>query len=105
MTRERWQDFVGLVKDKFTVVAEGRESFDDRPGTREFIEFQGPLGHVRCELQVHPRIVGKRAIGGHRVGSGSKVQYEYSPDEETATLKVFKRVGDRWEPIDASLFS
>lgn len=104
MTEERWIDLVSTIKDKFPVTAEGKTDREDGPGTVTFIEFTGPMGSMRLEFDVHPVITGKRAIGGHRVGSGSKVQYEYSDTEEAHTFHVFQRQGEEWVEIDAHAF-
>lgn len=105
MTRERWNDFLATAKDRFTVTAEGKEPREEgEPGAVEFIEFDSPLGHIRCEYEWHPRIIGKRALGGHKVGVGGRVKYEYDPHEETATLRVWKKVGADWEEVDAGMF-
>ena len=105
MTRERWEDISAMIKDKFAVVSEGKEELTDSPGTVEFVEFNGPLGHLRCEYTVRPTITGKRAIGGHKVGSGSKVQYEFSDKDETAFFKAYKSVNGEWEEMSSSMFS
>lgn len=106
MTRERWLDFVAMAKDKFTITAQGKGPRDEgEPGGIEFMEFESPIGPVRCEYEWHPKIIGKRAIGGHKVGVGARVKYDYDPHEETAQLYVFKKVGGEWQEIDASMFA
>lgn len=105
MTKERWMDFVSLAKDKFTITAEGTRPRDDGdPGAVEFIEFTGPLGKIRCEYEWHPKIIGKRALGGHKVGVGARVKYEYDPHEQTGELTVFAETDGAWKEIDASMF-
>lgn len=104
MTRERWEDLTSMIKDKFELVGDGREPREDGPGEVEWIEFKGPLGLLRCEFTTHPKILGKKAIGGHRVGSGAKVQYQYDMSEETSSLNIYKRVGDDWEEIKPDVF-
>ena len=104
MTRERWDDFISTVKDSFEILNEGSEPLEDRPGRREFIEFQGPLGHVRLELITANVITGKRGMGGHKVGAGTGVKYEYSDTEQSTRFVAYKKVGDEWQEIDASMF-
>ncbi|MBI3572600.1 MAG: hypothetical protein HY092_00165 [Candidatus Kerfeldbacteria bacterium] len=104
MTKERWAELTGMIKDAYPVVAEGTEPREEGPGTIEFIEFQGPLGHIRLELSIHPAVVGKRAIGGKKMGAGAKVQYEYSQSDEVMSFSAWRRVNDAWEPVDASTF-
>ncbi len=106
MTRERWDEFVGRVKDKFTVITQGTEPRDEgEPGGIEFLEFESPLGVIRCEYEWHPKIIGKRALGGHKVGVGGRVKYEYDPHETTGQLTVLQAAGDEWQEIDAGMFA
>lgn len=105
MTRDRWLDIKATIKDKFTILEEGTEAREEGPGQIEFIEFDGPLGRLRCEYESHPKIIGKRALGGHKVGVGGRMKYEYDPHEETATFTVWKFTNGDWEELQGDLFS
>ncbi len=100
MTHDRWLDTKAMIEDKFTVTAQGQERLDDGPGTFEFLEFTTPAGSMRFEYELRPRITGKHALGGHKVGVGSRVAYEYSPDEQVGRLTVLKKVNGLWQEMD-----
>ena len=53
MTQDKWQNIVGLIKDKFAVEDEGREELEDIPrASVEFIIFAGPLGRMKLEARL-----------------------------------------------------
>ena len=104
MTTERWLDLVTTIQDKFTDARRGKETLDEEPGQREFIEFTSPAGQIRLEFVTRPRIIGQKALGGRRVGSGNSVQYQYSADEDVHELTALRKVNGEWQEIDASSF-
>ncbi|MBI5733562.1 MAG: hypothetical protein HY973_01275 [Candidatus Kerfeldbacteria bacterium] len=100
MTYERWQDICESVKSKFKVQAEAQEPSADGHGHVEFLEFSGPLGEMRLELAVRPRVKDVKTIYSKRMGSQSTVQYEYDDSVHTLTLHVFRRsTGGDWQEI------
>ena len=102
MTIERWQDIQSLVKEKFKLINEGAEQLEEGPGSLEFMEFEGPLGTMRCEFIVRPKVLDQRGMGGH--GVGRKIHTHYSADETTSSFHVFKLVNGDWEEIEAEMF-
>ena len=106
MTYERWQDICESVKSKFKVQAEGQAPSEDGHGHVEFLEFNGPVGEIRLELAVRPRVKEVKTIYSKRMGSQSTVQYEYDESVHTLTLHAFRRVaGGDWEEINSSTFA
>ena len=103
MTEDRWKDIRALVKERFRLIEEGEEQLEDSPGQIQFVEFEGPLGTMRCEFIVRPKVLDKRGMGGH--GVGRKVHYHYSDTETSSTFHVYKHVNGAWEEIDASIFT
>lgn len=104
MTRERWDDLVSTIRDAYPILQDGKEQLEDRPGEKEFIEFTGPVGTIRLEYITAAVVIGKRGMGGHKVGAGSSVQYEYSPDETSHKFLAFRQVNGTWQPIDVNSF-
>lgn len=100
MTPDRWLDTKAMITEKFTVTTKGVDRLEEGPGTLEFLEFDSPVGTMRLEYELRPRITGKHALGGHKVGSGSRVAYEYSPDEQVGHLTVLKLVNGDWQELD-----
>jgi hypothetical protein len=104
MTRDRWLETLTSIVDRFPVLNRGEEPLDGEPGKVEFVEFTGPAGDIRLEFVTRPRIVGKKALGGRRVGTAASVSYQYSPDEEVHELTALRRVNGVWQEVDASSF-
>lgn len=100
MTPERWLDTKAMILDRFGVTAQGQERLEDGPGTVEWLEFTTPAGAMRFEYELRPRITGKHAVGGHKVGVGARVAYEYSPDEHVGHLTVLKNAHGLWQEVD-----
>ncbi len=90
MTYERWQTLRESLKDKFTVTAEGTEELEPGPGRCEFFECTTPLGQVRLELAVRPRVLEKKTYFSKRAGSSTTVEYKYDENEHTLTLKAYR---------------
>lgn len=92
MNEDKWKDTVAHIKDNFEVLHTATEDLgeDSGPGSREVIEFQGPLGKMRLEYITQPLVVDKRTIGSRRIGSDVKIEYKYSDTETVNKLKVFK---------------
>ncbi len=104
MTRDRWLDTITSIVDRFPVLDRGQQPLDGEPGTVDYIEFTGPTGDIRLEFVTRPRIMGKKAHGGRRVGTAASVSYEYSADEEVHELSALRKVNGQWEEIDSSAF-
>ena|SRR3989339_188464 len=111
MTQDKWQNIVGLIKDKFAVEDEGKEELEDIPnGYVEFIIFTGPLGKMKLECTTKPVVLDKKSIGSKRIGSEATVQYIYSATEFFSTFKAFQwsEPNDDWvelAPEAAGAFS
>ncbi len=107
MTREKWKDIIGNIKDNFNVLDEGNEHIDEEGGIDiEYIEFEGPLGKIRLEYVCKPVILDKKTIYSRRIGSETKVEYVYG-DEKTCRLMAYKwdDDSDEWIEMDESLFN
>ena len=107
MTPERWQDIVGNIKDNFTVEDEGSEHIDDEGGVEvKYVIFLGPLGRMRLEFITKPVILDKKTSYSKRIGSETKVDYVYSPDERSYLLKVYKwdEAQEEWVEVEGSNF-
>lgn len=93
-----------MVKQKFTVLNEGKEDLEDIPnGTREFIEFESPQGRMLLEYIVKPAVLDKRTVYSKLGKTAGAVQYTYSQDEFVRRLEAYKwneTTGD-WEEVRA----
>lgn len=108
MTREKWEEITAMVNAKFKVLKhESRQ--EDREGGAEIEEivFEGPLGTMKLEYILRPIVLDKKVIYSNRIGSDTKVEHIYSPDEKSASMKAFKWDDNQesWLEISAESFS
>lgn len=107
MTREKWQNIIGNIKDNFLVEEEGKKREEEMGGINiEFIIFKGPLGRIKLELISKPIILDKKIIYSRRIGSETKVDYVYG-EEKSLKLKAYKWNAnqDDWVEMEAGMFS
>ena len=90
MTKEKWEEIKGQIKDSFGVQEEKKEDLDFGPGEKEIILFNGPLGKMKLEFITRPVVLDKRAIASRRIGSHRTVEYIYSDTEKSYTMKAYK---------------
>ena len=60
MREEKWQDIKGQIKDDFELLEEKKEPLgEDRPGDKEIIVFNGPIGKMKLEFSCkrHPNAI------------------------------------------------
>jgi hypothetical protein len=107
MTKDRWLDIKGNIKDKFKIEDEGNEHVEDEGGVDiEYLIFQGPLGRMRMELVSRPVVLDKKTNYSKRIGSETEVKYIYSETERNEKLFVYKWEEDQddWIEIEAKNF-
>lgn len=104
MTTERWLDIVATVTEKFPDAQRKKEPLPDGPGSVDALEFTSPVGRVRLEFTTHPRVIGKKAFGGRRVGTATSVSYQYDPNEDVHEMIAYRQEQGEWREIDASAF-
>lgn len=107
MTKERWDDLVATILDRFPVDNRGHEPLeeDEGPGKRDFVEFTSPAGKMRLELVTKPVVLGKHTFGGRKVGTATGVSYDYSTDEFNHSLHAYQWKNEVWDEIDARAFA
>lgn len=106
MTPEKWENLIDNIKDKFEVEEHKNEHLDEHGGTDiEFIIFKGPLGRMKLEFIIKPRVLDKKTTYSRRIGSETAVEYIYSEDEKTHKLMAYKwdDFQNDWVEIDAIL--
>ena len=91
MSPEKWKSIKGQILDNFKNVEEAKESLvEPEVGEREMLEFDGPLGRMRIEFITRPVILDKVTHGSRRIGSEHGVEFIYSEDEFSHTLRAYK---------------
>jgi len=107
MTPEKWQNILGNIKDNFEYENESKEHLDEEGGIDiESIEFKSPMGRIRLEYVTKPIVLEKKTTYSKRIGSDTKIDYVYSPDEKTCRLIAYKwnEESKDWEEMDANKF-
>ncbi len=104
MTRDKWEQIKGQVKDSFSVITEGTESGEIEDELIDFIEWQGRDGYEwRAEWHDKPKMKAKKTIYSRRAGSQTVEQIEYDPEERVQFVRFFRRLAgdEEWQLIDA----
>ncbi|KKQ60294.1 MAG: hypothetical protein US81_C0025G0001, partial [Parcubacteria group bacterium GW2011_GWE2_38_18] len=107
MTKERWQEILGQIKDSFSIEEEGSEHLEEEGGVDiDFVVFNGPLGRMKLELISRPVVLDKKTIYSKRIGSNAQVEYVYSDHERSFKLMAYKwdESADDWIEMDAKNF-
>jgi hypothetical protein len=102
VTDEKWQTIVNQLKETYTILDEGREDLEDRPGSREFFCFVGPGDQkMQIERLSYPPVTGKKTRGGSRVGAASSVEYEYSETDIVHRIVLYRwdDATQEWEEV------
>jgi hypothetical protein len=106
MTDDKWLTILERVKEQFSVLDEGVEEFDDRPGTMAFMTFVGPGDQkMRVERMVYPPVIGKNTSGSRRIGSDTRVEYQYSDTDMVDRLGVsrWSNADDAWVEVKGDM--
>lgn len=106
MQPEKWQEIRVKIKNGFTEVAESKTHDEERREETEVLEFIGPLGKMKVEWTVKPKIIDKKTSYSNRIGSNVIIDYVYSADEFNYIFKAYKwneREND-WEEIKSESF-
>ncbi len=100
MTNEKWEETVGLIKEKFGIKNQFKELIDDG-GEKETIEFQGPLGLMRLERTVKPKVLGVKTLYSKRAGTAAKkVKPTLSAEEKVSFVEAFVFQNEQWVEIE-----
>lgn len=91
MTYDQWKDLQTRIDDKFQDVKRGKSALPDGPGELEFVEFKSPMGLVRLELWIRPKVLERKTIYSHRMNTAATVQYTYDETEHTFTFKAYRQ--------------
>jgi len=107
MTKEKWQNILGQVKDSFTILEEGTEELEDEGGVEiEFVVFNGPLGKMRLEFVTKPVLLDKKTTYSNRVGAETKIDYVYSDSETSSKMQAYKwsENDNEWVEMESANF-
>lgn len=105
MTKDRWDDLVATIRDRFPDNTRSTEPLEGEPGQCEAIEFTSSAGKMRLEFITRPVITGRHIGGGRRMGVATNVTYDYSADEMSHSLHAYQWLNGAWDEIDANAFA
>jgi len=88
MTDEKWQQISALIESKFTVEEHNEE--DLNPGHLEYYIFTGPLGRLKLERTIRPKLLDRKVYASKRIGGSSAEEMIYSNDEEVSFIKAYR---------------
>jgi hypothetical protein len=92
MNIQDWPDFIGRIKDSFSVIAEGKAPGDAHEEEIDFIEWQAaPDKQMRAERHRKPKVSHTKTIYSRRIGSQVHEKPVYVEGEEIVFVKVFER--------------
>ena len=106
MTEEKWQDIIFNIKEKFEVLNEDSGELEGVPGSFESLEFESPLGKVKIERVIKPKLLEEKTITSKRIGADVRVEKIYSEDETVSFIRAYKKNNqtDAWEEINSHNF-
>ncbi len=107
MTQEKWENLIKMIEKNFSIknrMSEEIELGDKDNGEKllekkEIIEFESPMGEIRLERSIKPRLLDKKTIYSKRIGSETKVEYIYSDEETVDQMKAYKWGNNIWTEI------
>jgi len=109
MNDERWDNLTKMIDAKFEIEEDYIEEIpeEDGGGNVDIIIFNAPIGKVKLERYLRPIVLSKKTIYSKRGGSDTSVQYEYSQDETSQSLKAYKwdDFNDHWQEIKSDNIS
>jgi hypothetical protein len=107
MTKDKWEEIVDKLAGKFSDFEKYTKNLDDDSGgSKEVVEFTGPLGKMKLEFTTKPRLLGEKTSYSKRIGANVQVEKQYDPDNEVSFMKAYKQdLAGVWEEMNAAAFS
>ncbi len=103
MTNEKWTEVKNMVKEKFGIKDEYEEELEEG-GIAETIEFEGPLGFMKIERTVKPKVLNVKTNYSRRKGvTASKIEQVTSETEMVKFVKAYVWKDERWVEMEMPL--
>ena len=100
MTDEKWEETIGMIKEKFELKDRYKEELENG-GEVEIEEFQGPLGLMRLERTERPKVVGVKTTYSRRAGTSATQEKQITSDKETVKfVKAYVFEDDDWVEME-----
>lgn len=81
MTDEKWEETIEQIEEKFGIKDRFKEKIEGG-GIKETIEFDGPVGRMRLERTVKPKVLGIKTFYSRRAGTVAKKMRQITSDSE-----------------------
>lgn len=99
MTDERWEQITKLIETNFK--PEEHQTEELNPGSCEYYIFQGPMGRMKIERIIKPKIIDKIEHQATQKGAAPINEYIYSKDEHTSFVHAYKwDEGEGWLALE-----
>ncbi|NQU99484.1 MAG: hypothetical protein HQ538_01990 [Parcubacteria group bacterium] len=103
MTDEKWEEVKNMAREKFGMKDEFEEELEGG-GSVEIIEFEGPLGLMKVERTVKPKVLDTKTSYSNRKGAtASSVEHVTSKTEEVKFVKAYVKKDERWVEMEMPL--
>lgn len=106
MNQSKWPAFIEMVKNKFTVLAEGEETTSIPGEVVKYIEWQIGEKDMRAELHLKPKVLDKKTFYSNRIGSEVTEEFVYADDEIVEYAKFYEKSTDNddWRELNMAQF-
>lgn len=107
MHLDKWKDTLDLIREKFAVEDEGVLESEEYGGmVTEYIVFTGPIGKMKMEFIIKPKVLERKTSYSNRIGSDVTIEYVYSDTEKSTQLLIsrWSEADNSWLPVDESNF-
>ena len=109
MNDSRWGELTKIVEAKFDIEDDYQEEIptQDGGGISDVLIFNGPVGKIKLVRLIKPLVLGKKTFYSKRGQGETAVQYEYSEDETTQSMKIYKwdEFNDEWQEVNSNNMS
>ncbi len=103
MTDEKWEEVKNMVREKFGLKTEFEEELEGG-GLVETIEFEGPLGLMKVERTVKPKVIDTKTNYSNRKGAvASRVEQVTSKTAEVKFVKAYVKKDESWVEMEMPL--
>jgi hypothetical protein len=115
MDDQKWERLTFLIEQRCKILLHRKEGFEiaktstGQPimAEREFIEFESPLGKMKLEKILKPKVIDKKVLSSKRIGGRVAVDYVYSSEEFVSEIKIYcwDNQKESWQEADLKSFN
>lgn len=103
MTDEKWQEIKNMLKEKFSIKDQSEEELEGG-GSVEIVEFEGPLGLMKIERTVKPKVLDTKTTYSKRKGAtAGNIEQITSDTEKVKFVKAYVWKNEHWVEMEMPL--